>query len=121
MQSGRAIMSKAPSFGGLKRAITATEAEAPAPAPVAEATAAPRRKQRGGRKALPEGSGIAAARADKKAVVGYYPPEVSKVLRTEALRRDMTLQMIVLECINLYCAKHHLPVFPESFGTTESS
>jgi hypothetical protein len=64
---------------------------------------------------MPEGSGAAAARADKKAVVGYYHPDVNKWLRGKALEQDTTLQRVVFDFINMGRKADKLPPFPDTY------
>jgi hypothetical protein len=47
-------------------------------------------------------SSKAKARVGKRAVVGYFSPELSKLLNVMATERDMTLQAILGEAIDLW-------------------
>ncbi len=120
-------MSKAPGLaGGLKRALAATgetpEAAQAAPAPAAdEAPPAPLRRQRGGRRAKTDTSVIAVARVDKKAVVGYFHPDVNKWLRGEALEEDTTLQRVMFDCINMRRKAKRLDPFPDTYESPDGT
>ena len=121
-------MSKAPAFAGLKTKLAsqaAAEAEPPTPAapgPAAEQpTAAPRARQRGGRRAKAETTTTAAARVDKKAVVGYFHPDVNKWLRGKALAQDSTLQRVMFDLINMGRQADKLPAFPDEYESPDGA
>ncbi|MBV8400505.1 MAG: hypothetical protein JOZ17_17455 [Acetobacteraceae bacterium] len=52
--------------------------------------------------ALTPTSSKAKARVGKRAVVGYFSPELSKLLNVMATERDTTLQAILGEAIDLW-------------------
>lgn len=51
---------------------------------------------------LPRSSTRAKAREGKRALVGYYSPELSRTLNVMATERDTTLQAILGEAIDLW-------------------
>ncbi len=51
---------------------------------------------------LPRTSTRAKARENKRAVVGYYSPELQRTLNVMAVERDTTLQAILGEAIDLW-------------------
>ena len=81
----------------------------------------PVKRQRGGRKAKAPTPTTAAVRRDKKAVVGYFHPEVNKWLRQRALEEDTTLQRVMFECINLRRKTERLPAFPDEYESPDGT
>ena len=79
-------------LSGLKESLKADREPPKAkPALVSEAVAeAPRKSTR------------AKARENKRAVVGYFSPELQRTLNIMATERDMTLQAILGEAIDLW-------------------
>ena len=120
-------MSKTPAFAGLKTklaSVAAGASEPPEGATSPEATPAaavtePRQRQRGGRRAKAETTTTAAARADKKAVVGYFHPDVNKWLRGKALAQDSTLQRVMFDLINAGRKADKLPPFPDEYESPD--
>ena len=78
-------------LSGLKASLKADREPPKKPDPVAQATAEPPRK-----------STRAKARENKRAVVGYYSPELQRTLNIMATERDTTLQAILGEAIDLW-------------------
>ncbi len=121
-------MSKAPAFAGLKKAIAIHDegaagaaSEAATLPPSERAAAAPRARQRGGRRARAETTTTAAARVDKKAVVGYFHPDVNKWLRGKALAEDSTLQRVLFDLINMGRKADKLSPFPEEYESPDGA
>ncbi len=121
-------MSKTPQFAGLKKAITTQDDTAEDGAPQGAAppeperlALAPRARQRGGRKARAETATTAAARVDKKAVVGYFHPDVNKWLRGKALAQDSTLQRVMFDLINMGRKADKLPPFPDEYESPDGA
>ena len=54
------------------------------------------------REDVPRSSTRAKAREGKRALVGYYSPELSRTLNVMATERDTTLQAILGEAIDLW-------------------
>lgn len=59
----------------------------------------------------PRTSTRAKAREGKKAIVGYYPPEMSDQLQSLAVRNERTMQSMVGEAIDMLFEKNGLPTF----------
>lgn len=83
-------MSKPPKFGHLREKIEATENKA-----VAEPRGA----------AAPRTAGRGPGREGRKAISGYYPPELSFAVHTTARRNGMTLQEALGEALNDWLRK----------------
>lgn len=78
-------------LSGLKASLKADREPPKKPEPVAQAIAEPARK-----------STRAKARENKRAVVGYFSPELQRTLNIMATERDTTLQAILGEAIDLW-------------------
>lgn len=87
-------------LAGLKDAIKA-EREPPKKAPAPEETARPAINTR------------ARARIGKRAVVGYFSPELARTLNGMANDRDTTLQAILGEAIDLWLRENGKHPFGE--------
>ena len=61
--------------------------------------------------APPRTSTRAKAREGKKAIVGYYSPEMSQQLQTLAVSQERTMQAMLGEGLNLLFERHGLPTF----------
>jgi hypothetical protein len=59
----------------------------------------------------PKTSTRAKAREGKKAIVGYYSPEMSQQLQTLAVDQERTMQAMLGDGLNLLFEKHGLPTF----------
>lgn len=53
----------------------------------------------------------AKAREGKKAIVGYYAPEMSQQLQDLAVSQERTMQAMLGDGLNLLFKKHGLPTF----------
>lgn len=60
---------------------------------------------------VPKTSTRAKAREGKKAIVGYYSPEMSQQLQTLAMDQERTMQAMLGDGLNLLFEKHGLPTF----------
>jgi len=59
----------------------------------------------------PKASTRAKAREGKKAIVGYYSPEMSQQLQGLAIKQERTMQAMLGDGLNLLFEKHGLPTF----------
>jgi hypothetical protein len=59
----------------------------------------------------PKTSTRAKAREGKKAIVGYYSPEMSQQLQALAYREERTMQAMLGDALNLLFAQHGLKTF----------
>ena len=88
-------------LAGLKDALKAERAPPPKEAsPAAEPQ-------------LAKPSTRAKAREGKRALVGYFSPELSRTLNVAATERDMTLQAIIGEAIDLWLRENGKHPFGE--------
>lgn len=90
-------------FGGMKAQREAKQAAQPM-APAAPATA----------EVVRAAPGKQASRAGKKAVVGYYSPELSRALNMLAVEQDKTIQALLGEGIDLLLRQYGKHPFGES-------
>jgi hypothetical protein len=77
-------------LSGLKASLKADREQPPAAAAPPREEEAPRKSTR------------AKARENKRAVVGYFSPELQRTLNVMAVERDTTLQAILGEAIDLW-------------------